>query len=815
MAMAEGILDGLSVVELSDTPTSAQVGQLLADFGADVVHVEPPGGSRLRALPAFPLWARGKRSIELDLRAVADREVVVGLARGADVVVESFRAGAAERLGIGYDVLGAANPRLVYASIKGFPTASPLGRIPGYEALVLAKAGGFHAFAPSVKRPGPAFASVPYSSFSAVQTALHGILAALHEREQSGAGQRFETTLLQAVASLDPFNWMNHVVIERYSEAFTSAPVFSERGTPNSPFVYMLMVALTKDGRWLQFSQVQPHLYRAFMNKLDLEWMFDDPKWAGIPVLESEELRVELWETMLERVQSFTLAEWQEMFEADHNVWAELFRHGTELLDHPQMVHDRRVVVIEDAERGPVRQPGPMVMLSGTPGRAETSAPRRDEHHAELRARATDPPAAPAAPATEPRSLPLAGVTVLELGTFYAGPFGATVLTDLGARVVKAEPLDGDPLRFLIPFPEAGAARVLQGKESVAVDIATEEGREIVYELARRSDLVLQTFRAGVAARLGLDADSLRAVNPDLVYVNAPGYGIDGPCGDRPAYAPTIGAGAGVARRNAGDTIEERPGMTIPEIRDNSWRLIGTNNVAFAQTDGLSALGVATASLLCLLGRDRGTGGQTALTTMLSTVAHALSDDMVEYAGKPELVRADDEMYGFGPLYRLYPADGGWIFLAAPHDHEWARLVAALAPHVDVAVDERFATSGGRAEHADALAEVLAAAFATRAPAAWEADLLDAGVGCVEVTERLPEDAFLSGLGEEAGILAEVTSPIFDEYQRLAPMVRFSRSETVALPGCTIGQHTTKVLRELGYADEHIADLRERGVIRG
>ena len=706
-------LAGLVVVEVSSTLPSAHVGQFLADFGAEVIHVEPPGGNPLRAEPAFPFWDRGKKSIELDLRHPTDQQVAAGLAMQADVLVESFRPGVAARLGLGYDDLRGPNPALVYASITGFPGGGPDAHLPGYEALVMARIGGFHAFAPATARPGPSFASVPYCAFSAAQTALHGILAALYERQRSGVGQRVETSLLQAVAALDPWNWMLHVITSRFPDAFTSGTVFSDDGTPNTPFAYMLLVALTADGKWLQFSQVQPHLFRALMRSIDMEWMFDDPKWGpGIPLYENPSQRVELWRNGCCRRCSCTLADWQQVFDRDHDVWAEVFRHGSDLLDHAQMIHDHQVVTIDDPERGPVRQPGPIFRLQETPGRADRPASpqparRRVAHpggHIQLPSRAvgsTGPirpggparqcrPGGPArrarAPCRRPRPRPEPARRCRPEGpaqrcrpegparrchrrgarTFYAGPFGATVLTDLGARVIKAEVIQGDPTRTMLPFPEAGGARVLQGKESVALDLATDDGRSIVYELVRGADAVLQTFRAGVATRHGVDAASLRAINPNLVYVNAQGYGVDGPCGDRPAYAPTIGAGAGVARRNAGDTVPERADMGIEEIKQASIRMMATNNVAFAQTDGLSALGVGTALLLGLVATARRPGGRTVSASMLSTVAHSLSEDMVRYEGRPATVQADRELHGYGPLYRLYPAASGWVSWLLP-----------------------------------------------------------------------------------------------------------------------------------------------------
>ncbi len=140
---------------------------------------------------------------------------------------------------------------------------------------------------------------------------------------------------------------------------------------------------------------------------------------------------------------------------------------------------------------------------------------------------------------------------MLELGGMFAAPFGATVLADLGARVIKVEPLGGDTIRDVMAFPEAGGGKVLQGKESIALDIRTPEGLAIVHELARRCDVVLQCYRAGVAARIGIDEATFKALNPDLVYLNSPGYGIDGPYGGKPAYAPSIGAASGVSLTDA------------------------------------------------------------------------------------------------------------------------------------------------------------------------------------------------------------------------------------------------------------------------
>ena len=270
-------LDGLTVIDLSPTRVGAQVSQVLADFGADVLWIEPPGGSALRDQPAFPFFARGKQSIELDLKQRADRDTLLGLARDADVLIETFRPGVADRLGLGFERLAADNPRIVYASITGFGRTGPYAAVKGYEGLVMAKLGVNAAFRAMTRASRPPFVDTPWCSFSASQTALHAILAALYERERSGLGQRVEANLVQGFAALDTWAWFLHLIAERWPEAYEAVAVFDDDGVPASPFPYMLLNPLTKDGRWLQFAQVRPHLFVALMRALGLEWMLTDP----------------------------------------------------------------------------------------------------------------------------------------------------------------------------------------------------------------------------------------------------------------------------------------------------------------------------------------------------------------------------------------------------------------------------------------------------------------------------------------------------------------------------------------------------------
>jgi crotonobetainyl-CoA:carnitine CoA-transferase CaiB-like acyl-CoA transferase len=461
-----------------------------------------------------------------------------------------------------------------------------------------------------------------------------------------------------------------------------------------------------------------------------------------------------------------------------------------------------------------VVQPGPMVRLSATPGVVDRSAPTLDEHGAALRSspRAPSAATAPSKPADD--TPPLAGVTVVELGTYYAAPYGATLLTDLGARVIKIEQLDGDPIRNIIPFPEVGAVKVLQGKEIVAADIHTDAGREIVHELVRRADALLVSFRAGVVERLGLDPASLLAVNPDLVYLSAPGYGVDGPCGHRPAFAPTIGAGSGLAMRNIGESAPQGADLPVEVVKPAALR-VAASAMGVGHADGFSALGVASALLLGLLARERGAPGQALQTSMLLSMAHVLVEDMVEYDDRPARLTTNPGLHGLSARYRLYETADGWVFLAAPAPSEWDALVVALAPYVDLAANPRFADEDSRRAHDDELVELLAGMFRKQRADDWEVELCAVDVGCLAVRSGPPDTQLFpeGSLGRANGWVTDVEHPTIGTHPRLMPLVEFSRSSTVVKPSALLGAHTEAVLGELGYDADRIAALRKANVI--
>lgn len=817
---SEGPLGGLVVVDLSTTLAGAMATQFLADCGAEVIMVEPPEGSPLRALPGWPGFLRGKRSVTVDLHDATELDRFWRLVQRADVLVNTLRPATAERMGLTPAILEQRYPRLVVASITGWGSAGPWRDYKGWEALVMAKIGVMHEKRGVTRRPGPAYISTLYASWGAAHAAVQGVLAAIIEREDSGRGQVVEANLVTGVAAMDPWNWFYELVIDRYPGAFEPLDsAFDDDGDPQSYLLYALLAAPTKDGHWLQFAQASPRLMQAWLDELGLTAELEKPKWHGFPMLPTAELRTEWWDMMLDRVEARTLAEWQQAFEVNHELSAELFRSPAESLDHPQVIHDGRAVTVVDPDLGPVRQPSTLIHADGQPLTTLRPAPRVGEHNVYLQLNPVADESlgesgeisALAEGAPSVGTLPLEGMTILEFGTMFAGPYGATLLTDLGARVIKIEPVAGDTIRGMLAYPEAGGAKVLQGKESCAVDIATPEGRELVYELVRRCDVVLQCFRGKAAERAKVDPATLNAINPDAIVLSTTGYGLDGPFSHRGAYAPSIGAASGLA------IVDSRDAAHSPASRDDTHRtaaaLFAGNTVAAVQSDGVAALGAASALLVALYAKRRGIAMPNMVTTMLATVQQALIPHNVSYVDRPAVDMPDPDFYGLNALYRMYRAADGWVFLAAPLPHEWSALVTALAGYVDLDSDERFADPESRAANDEALARALETVFAMKNKLEWERELTSHDVGCVEVTERSSGQLLQSDVGFDAGYSVETCSPVFDEHRRLAPLYRFSRSATRAGAGCTVGQHTEKVLKEIGVDDSRIADLRAGGII--
>jgi crotonobetainyl-CoA:carnitine CoA-transferase CaiB-like acyl-CoA transferase len=809
--MTQPILDGLTVLEFgAGSQPAALAGVLLADNGARVIKVEPPEGDRLRtaAPSAHLVFNRGKESIVADLRTAEGRTQARDLAARADVLIAGFAPGTAEEFVIDDAGLRQVNPALVHCSINGFGSAGAYAGIKAYEQVVQAKSGLFSLGQGGQfgYRPGPVFGNAPIASTGAGHLAASGIVAALLARQQSGRGQQLEVPMYFGAHAVDYFGVMTWLLANGKVDLSASKPA-TGGGAPRRTIVASRLNYLpcTKDGRFVFFTAMMPHQARAVLRALGIEHILEEPRWKNAPFFESAE-DGQAWEDEIwTAFRTKTFAEWDPILRAERDVAYELARTSEEGLDHPQVRHNGDVITLDAPGVGPVEQVGPIARFRATPARIERSAPALGEN--------SGPPSGPAPlTATGPApEHPLAGITVVEFGYFFAMPFATSTLAALGARVIKIEDRGGDPMRFSFGVPESGAARVMEGKESLAVDLRTPEGRQLVHDLIGGADAFVNGFRPGIAERQGLDHDTLLGINPDLVYLHASGYGVDGEYAPRPIFAQCAEAVAGSLHRNAGAWLDPdlTAGMSPTEIQ----AVILPRLRTLVDGDSNAAFAALTALTMALYHKRRTGQGQFVATSMLSGNMWAYADDAVRHPGKTPLPATDPDLNGTSALYRLYEAADGWVFLAAPRQEEWERLARALG-RGELETDPRFATTADRAANDEALATALEQVFATRKADEWEELLVPQGVaGVAAYPGTTSEFTATDPVLRETGLVAEVDHPSFGRIIRHGLPVRFSETPGRLAAGCLLGQHTRAIMEELGYDPGRIAELEEKQAV--
>ncbi len=377
---------------------------------------------------------------------------------------------------------------------------------------------------------------------------------------------------------------------------------------------------------------------------------------------------------------------------------------------------------------------------------------------------------------------PLEGVKVVDLTSYIAGSYGAMMLADLGADVVKVEAIEGDSFRELSGF--YGWNR---GKRSLAVNLKEPDGRAIVHRLAEHADVVMENMRPGVVERLGVDYETLRAINPRLIYSTVTAFGSDGPYKDRPGFDPLLQAMGGL--------------MTLQGFGE------APQYLRIAPTDYYCAALACQAILAALFVRERTGRGQRVQTSLLQAVLALQSGLVVDYPGH-------EVVYRNTPTYRLYQAgDGESFFLAVGNQSFWVKLCKVVGRE-DLAQDPRFGSWVARRDNAEALMPLLESAFASRPAAEWVRILTDNDIPAAltqSLQQFMRDPAVL-----HHKMVVQYDHPELGPLSLMGQPLRFSETQAPdAGPPPMLGQHTAEVLRQAGYADHEIADLRRRGVVAG
>ncbi|MDX1382779.1 MAG: CoA transferase [Thermoanaerobaculia bacterium] len=383
----------------------------------------------------------------------------------------------------------------------------------------------------------------------------------------------------------------------------------------------------------------------------------------------------------------------------------------------------------------------------------------------------------------------LVGVRVLDFCSFIAGSYGAMMLGDLGADVVKVEPLGGDPSRYWGPFL-AGESRLFQGwnrnKRSLSLDLKAAPAHQVVEKLLAGADVVMVNFRPGVAEKLGIGYEDVRAINPEVVYLSSTAFGDRGPYRLRPGYDPVLQTMSGAAK------LHER---FCGDVHINAIA------VSDFQAATLAVAGVCAA----LYHRERSGEGQKVETSLLHAVMSVQSHAFIE-----ALEVEEDEAAGIYP-YKMFATADGPIFVACGTDRFWQLLCEALERE-DLAADARFRSNPQRVAAAAELEAVLAPIFRSRASLDWEALLLEKGVPCAAA--RSSAEFFDDPQVAALGMSRTVEHTKLGKMRVMGVPMEFGRTPgAIQRAAPLLGEHSVEVLEELGFAPGRIEELVASGVV--
>jgi len=774
---------------------------LLSDNGADVVKVEPPGGDPTRNTETGArVWARGKRSIELDVHDAAQREKLLALIDRADVLVENFDLGVTESLGLDWETLRARNPRLVMCSITPYGRHVDFKNRSGIDALVAARTGlhweqrgwvgtsiGRICGLPveledldippgcfdGPDREGPLYPQSRWPSLGASFLALTGINAALRARLHTGRGQWVETSLLQGVLVSTAGGWQRpeHPEADGYM-----CWIFDPRGSKGH--------FQCADGKWIQNWVPNPSFALGVSQgdtiSVDdrINKPTDDPTRIG-PDYSELVVLAHYHAQMKAAYAKYPSNDWLEAA-AQVGIPMQPTRRPEDALNDQALIDEGMVVTLDDPEVGPIRQVGLVYGMSKTPGQIQGPAPTIGQHTEEILAELLNPIAEIPNTSSGDLKAPLDGVFVLDLGLAIAGPFSNQLLSDLGATVIKVNTVYDT---FWHSTHIAYTAN--RGKQSISINLKDPRGLAVLHELVKRADIVQHNMRYEAAIRLGVDYESLVTIKPDLIYCHSSGF--DKSRAHLPGNDQTGACLAGVEYEDGGMANGGKPIWSLTSFGD-------TGNGFLA----------ANAMIQAIYHRELTGEGQFLSTSILAACllnsSYAWVDaETGEGVDRPKV---DALMFGTSPRTRLYETADRWICLAVQNDEQWAAVERSLA------IDGLTAMENGRA------IETLTTSL--RALTASEAFRLldDAAVPCEIEDDQFAMRLFDDPQFRDAGLVTTVQQAQVGRFDQFGHMWTFSETPTrIAGPPLIVGHDTVDIMSEIGFAQGDIDSLLADGVV--
>jgi len=771
-------LDGIRVVDLTAGLAGPVAGMLLADLGADVIKVHPPGGGPSPDVPGLHMWDRGKRSAVADPADPADLAALEDLIGRADIVLMGPDAsgglvGHAELTARGLAPGRPAFWIVMPPYLLGETPWASGGGAGGAESAGLLFAWVGHAWNQA------SYDDVPVDCVFPVALIMQGIWAAITAVALL-AGRQFGRKVAPLVVAGGAHG--AELVSPGGFAAARTEPHEHRPGGPGGTLANYRCYRCA-DGQWLFFGAFTNAFIRRGFTAIGAGWILDDPRIGGdIGRVRRGENLGWVTEELKRAFAARSRAECLAALEAA-DCPAAAAGHTADWLDHEQVrAIGLRAQLRNDAGEDIV-MPGPLIGLSETP--VELRGPALTRHPAIAALDAGWPAREQASPgaAAGPPELPLAGLRVLNLGTIIAGPYTATLLGELGAEIWKIErPPHGDEFRTAHGGRGgAGFSVYNRDQRSLLVDLASEPGAGLFRDLVRSSDVVVDNYRVGVLGRLGIDHDRLAAVNPQVTSVSISAFGEAGALAERPGFDPVVQAMSGIMRGQGGTDEANSPVfLTVP-----------VNDVL---AGALATLGTCAA----LLARARIGRGQRITVTLCASSCLVQSPWLVRAPGAvPSEPTGGRDFPGPRTLDRLYRGADGWVRLGAQAPGPATGLAGAALARAGLISSEPAAAADAAGDAA------LAAAIAAHVAALPVAEILRraavAGIPAVRARqghelvgdEQLIRHGLLSVTERDEAGVSRVLPGRWLEMPGL-------RREPPGPAPAVAGQHAAEILAEAG-----------------
>ena len=812
-------LSGVRVLELSGQWTGFCC-RLLSDLGAEVILAEPPGGCSARSAGPFlaggpgperslSFWYEnaGKPGITLDPCSPSGHEHIIGLAQSCDVVVESYPPGYLDSIGLGYAGLSQVNPCLVMASITGFGQSGPYSSYKSCGLAASASGGQMYVCGLPASPPLKPYGDQPY--YTAALFAACGILLALRWRDLAGKGQHIDISLQEAAASS-----LEHVMVQYF----------------HNDVVPCRQGSLQWNGAADLFACRDSHIFLTFNREWDtlvellgphgMAAEFRKPDWA------KESYRRQHIKEIQEALTTWTR----------RHVSAELFRLGqdmrypwapvssvAEVLQDPQLRARQYFMPASHPLAGQgFEVPRPVIVFPGAPGFEWRRAPFLGEHDGEM-----EKPVQPAcAPEGKPlhyqkchceersdeaicsggllnppestgatKDMPLHGIRVLDFTWMLAGPYATRLLADFGAEVIKVQ--SKQTATGAEDNQTGYFATWNRNKLGITLDIGKPGARDVVIELVKKCDIVMENFTPRVMRNWGLDYARMQEANPGLVMVSLSGFGRGGPWQDYAALGPTVQALSGLTELT-------------------SYRAGRPSGIGFALADHISGLYAALAALSTLRRREYTGLGEYIEISELEAACSTLGPELISLSlgGSASGPRGNVPSRRPAAPYGCYPCRGEdrWCVIASYDEEEWRALCLAMG-NPAWAQQHKFSDLQGRADNSEEIDRLIGEWTSTRTQGELVQVLREAGVTAAAVNDAsdLAGDRHL----RERGFFVELQHPALGRIRADGNPIRLSATPARfdrAAP--LLGADNRRVLMDmLGMDEEKFDSLVSQGVI--